>query len=325
MRAYIIRRLLLIIPTLFVISLLIFFLVRLIPGDIIDVMMAAPGVGDLDREQIERSLGLDAPALVQYGRWMGVARQMDGSFNGVFQGNFGVSWYQRISVVELVTNKWPVTLELGFLGIMFAQLVALPVGIYSALRQDNWGDYIGRSFAILCISIPGFWLGTMIIVFPSIWWGYMPPLMLIPFTENPIGNLRMFIMPAIVLGMSMAGLTMRMTRTMMLEVLRQDYIRTAWAKGLRERVITLRHALKNALIPIVSIIGLQLPILAGGTVIIEQIFSLPGMGRLIIDATLNRDLPLISGAVFFFGIAMVLINLMVDLAYAFLDPRVHYK
>jgi len=184
---------------------------------------------------------------------------------------------------------------------------------------------MARSFAIACIAIPGFWLGTLIIVFPSIWWGYSPPLILIPFTDDPIGNLRMFIIPAIVLGMSMAGMTMRMTRTMMLEVMRQDYIRTAWAKGLRERVVVMRHALKNALIPVVTLIGLYTPLLIGGTVIIEQIFVLPGMGRLLIEAILMRDYIMVMGVMVFFGVGLVFINLAVDLTYGFLDPRIHYK
>ncbi|MBA7628976.1 Dipeptide transport system permease protein DppB [subsurface metagenome] len=211
------------------------------------------------------------------------------------------------------------------MALIIAQLIALPVGVYSALRQDTWGDYIARSFAIFCIAIPGFWLGTMVIVFPSIWWGYSTPIMLIRFTDDPIGNLKMFIVPAIVLGMVMSGGTMRMTRTMMLEVLRQDYIRTAWAKGLRERVVILRHALKNALIPVITIIGIYIPVMIGGTVIIEQIFCLPGMGRLLINATLMRDYTVVSGVMLFFAVGMVLINLMVDLTYGFLDPRVHYK
>jgi len=256
---------------------------------------------------------------------MGVVPQADGNLSGIFQGDLGISWWYGTPVRDLVATKWPVTVELGLMGFIVAQLIALPVGIFSALRQDKWGDYIGRSFAILCISIPGFWLGTLIIVFPSIWWGYMPPIALIPFTEDPIGNLKMFIVPAIVMGMAMSGLTMRMTRTMMLEVLRQDYIRTAWAKGLRERVVVMRHTLKNALIPVITIVGLQVPIMIGGTVIIEQIFCLPGMGRLILSATLNRDYPLVSGVMFLYAIALVLVNLTVDLTYGFLDPRVHYK
>jgi len=325
MRAYIIRRLLLMIPTLFMVTLLVFFLVRLIPGDIIDALQARVADVVIDRPMMERQLGLDSPAIVQYARWIGVVPQVDGSFSGVFQGDLGVSWWARLSVVELVALKWPVTLELGLMAIIVGQLIALPIGIYSALRQDKWGDYIGRSFAILCISVPGFWLGTLIIVFPSIWWNYMPPIMLIRLTEDPIGNLRMFIVPAIVLGMAFSGLTMRMTRTMLLEVLRQDYIRTAWAKGLRERVVVLRHALKNALIPVVTLVGMQVPIMVGGAVIIEQIFSLPGMGRLILDAIIHRDQPLITGVLLLFAVALVLINLMVDLTYAYLDPRVHYK
>ncbi len=325
MRAYIIRRLLLMIPTLFLVSLIVFFLIRLIPGDIIDAMQAKVADVEIDRPMMERALGLDKPAIVQYGRWMGVLRQVDGSFSGIFQGDLGVSWWQRLSVVELVALKWPVTFQLGLMAIIVGQLIALPIGIYSALRQDKWGDYVGRSFAILCISVPGFWLGTMVIVFPSIWWSYMPPIMLIHFFEDPIGNLRMFIMPSIIMGMAMAGLTMRMTRTMLLEVLRQDYIRTAWAKGLRESVVTLRHALKNALIPVVTIIGMQVPIMVGGSAIIEQIFNLPGMGRLVLYAIINRDHPLASGVLLIFSVALVLIILIVDLTYAYLDPRVHYK
>jgi len=326
MRAFVIRRLLLVIPTVLLASFIIFFTIRLIPGDIIDLMVAEmSGHVKIDRSVLEHELGFDAPVLAQYGRWMGVWPQADGSFSGIFQGDLGDSLWRKTPVVEEVLTRWPVTLELGLLALIVAQIIALPIGVYSALRQDTWGDYIGRSFAILCIAIPGFWLGTMVMVFPSIWWGYVPPIIYIPFTEDPIGNLKMFIIPAIVLGMAMAGVTMRMTRTMMLEVLRQDYIRTAWAKGLRERVVTLRHALKNALIPVISIIGLQMPVMLGGAVIIEQIFCLPGMGLLIVQACLRRDYTIVSGAMLFFGVAMVLINLMVDLTYGFLDPRVHYK
>ncbi len=325
MRAYIIRRFLTIIPTLILVSLLIFFLINLIPGDIIDAMQAETPDVALDRAMLERKLGLDKPLIVQYARWVGIARQADGSLSGLLQGDFGISWWRKIPVLKLVALSWPVTLQLGLMGLIISQLIAFPVGIYSALRQDKWGDYIGRSFAILCISIPGFWLGTIVIVLPSIWWDYMPPIMLIRFTEDPIGNLKMFIIPAIIVGMAMAGMLMRLTRTMMLEVLRQDYIRTAWAKGLRERVVTLRHALKNALIPVITIIGLQAPILMGGTVIIEQIFSLPGMGRLILSATLHRDETLIGGIMFIFAAVLMLINLVVDLTYAYLDPRVHFK
>ena len=328
MRTYIIRRVLLIIPTLFIVSLIVFFLVRLVPGDAVDALvaqMAAFTNITIARETVESALGLDVPVLTQYGRWLGVLPGADGSFSGIFQGDLGSSFFRETTVLEEISRRWLVTLQLGIMGVVIAQLIALPIGIYSALRQDTWGDYIGRSFAILCIAVPGFWVATMAIVFPSIWWGYMPPVMYVPFTEDPIGNLKMFIVPAIVLGMGIAGMSMRMTRTMMLEVLRQDYIRTAWSKGLRERAVILRHALKNALIPVVTLVGLWLPILIGGTVIIEQIFVLPGMGQLIVAATSWRDYPVLSGTMLFFGVGMVLINLMVDLTYAYLDPRVRYK
>ncbi|MBA7626399.1 Dipeptide transport system permease protein DppB [subsurface metagenome] len=333
MRTYIIRRLLLLIPTMFIASLIIFLIIRLIPGDIIDSMVAQQRVGGggggasaLTRAALEKALGMDVSIPVQYGRWIGVIPGADGSFSGIFQGNLGNSlWQENMPVTELISEKLPVTFELGLMAFIIAQLIALPIGIFSALRQDTWGDYITRSFAIFCIAVPGFWLATIIIVFPSIWWGYSPPFMLIPFTDDPIGNLKMFIIPAIVLGMVMSGGTMRITRTMMLEVLRQDYIRTAWAKGLRERVVVIRHALKNAFIPVITVIGYQVPIMIGGAVIIEQIFNLPGMGRLLLDATLGRDYTIVSGVMLVLGGVIVLVNLMVDLTYGYLDPRVHYK
>jgi len=330
MRNYIIRRLLLTVPTLLIVSIVIFLLIRLIPGSAVDAIIGTMEqfTGTkivVDRAAIEQVLGLDQPLLTQYGRWIGVVPQADGGFSGILQANFGESIWGGSNVLEEIAIRWPVTLELGFLGLIVAQLIALPIGIFSALRQDTWGDYIGRSFAYACIAIPGFWLATLVIIFPSLWWGISPSLEVIPFFGNPIGNLAMFIIPAIVLGMAMAGHTMRMTRTMMLEVLRQDYIRTAWAKGLKERVVILRHALKNALIPVVTIIGLQMPVMVGGTVIIEQIFCLPGMGRFFLRAIFLRDYPVVSGVAFVFGAGMVLINLIVDLTYGFLDPRVQYK
>ncbi len=326
MRAYIIRRLLLMIPTLFLVSLIVFFIIRLIPGSIIDMIVAeAQSIAPAQRHQIEHDLGLDVPAHIQYGRWMGVLPGADGSFSGLLQGDLGDSLWSRTPVIDDIKARWPVTLEISLLGLMVIVLIGLPIGMYSALRQDTWGDYIGRSFAILCIAIPSFWLGTMIIVFPAIWWGYMPPIVFIPFTEDPIGNLQQFIAPATIVGMYLSGMTMRMTRTMMLEVLRQDYIRTAWAKGLRERVVILRHALKNALIPVITTIGIQIPFLLGSTVIIEQIFCLPGMGRLIVEAASVRDYTMLSGVMLFFAVAVVLINLVVDLTYAYLDPKVRYR
>jgi len=334
MRAYIIRRVLLMIPTMFIVSLVIFFMIRLIPGNIIDSIVAqqagglgVAGFGTADfRAALEEVLGMNVPIPIQYGRWIGVVPGTDGSFSGIFQGNLGNSlWQENMPVTELISEKLPVTFELGLMAFIIAQLIALPIGIYSALRQDTWGDYITRSFAIMCIAVPGFWVATMVIVFPAIWWGYSPPFILVLFFEDPVGNLKMFIIPAIVLGMAMSGGTMRMTRTMMLEALRQDYIRTACAKGLRERAVILRHALKKAIIPVVTIMGYQLPIMIGGAVIIEQIFNLPGIGRLLLDAIVARDYTIVSGVMVFLGAFIMLCNLMVDLTYGYLDPRIRYK
>jgi len=319
MRAYIIRRLLLVIPTLFLASLIVFFVIRLVPGDVIDLMISTHDVSasaELDREMLEKALGLDVPIHIQYGHWMG---------NIILHGDLGNSLWKATPVVDEINARYPVTIELGILALVVALIIAFPIGIYSAIRQDNAGDYIGRSFAILCIAVPSFWLGTMVVVFPSLWWGWSPPIELIRFNKEPIGNLQQFIVPAVVLGMALSGVTMRMTRTMMLEVLRQDYIRTAWAKGLTERVIIIRHALKNALIPVVTLIGLQMPVLVGGTVIIEQIFCLPGVGLLILEATTQRDYPIVTGAMLFFACVVLIINLIVDISYAYLDPRVHYR
>ncbi len=330
MRSYIIRRLLLIIPTLFLLSILIFFIIRLIPGDVIDAMVAQmTGLGfnvELSeaRESLEQALGLDVPIMTQYVRWLGVVPGADGSFSGILQGDWGKSLWTPETVGQEIARRWPVTLELGFMALIISQLIALPIGIYSALRQDTWGDYIGRSFAIVAIAVPGFWIATLAIVFPAIWWGYMPPIMHVPFLEDPLRNIIRFLGPATLLGLALSGSTMRMTRSMMLDVLRQDYIRTAWAKGLRERVVVLRHVLKNALIPVITIVGLQMPILLGGAVIIEQIFVLPGMGQLILLSITARDYPMVSGAVLFFGMGLVFINLIIDLTYAYLNPRVRY-
>ena len=317
MRNYIIKRFLLAIPVLLLVSIVVFLTIRLIPGNIIDMMVSDQGsLTQMDRAKIEQALGLDKPFLTQYGTWLG---------NIVLHGSLGNSLWDKLPVVDKISKRWPVTFELGILSLIISQLIALPIGVFSALRQDTIGDYAARSFAIMCVAVPSFWVATMLVVFPSIWWGWSPPLSLIPFNQDPIGNLKTFILPAIVLAMSMAGMTMRMTRTMMLEVLRQDYIRTAWSKGLRERVVVTRHALKNALIPVITIIGMGVPTLIGGTVIVENIFSLPGMGQLIIQATQTRDYTMVSGVILFFGAILVVINLAVDLTYGFLDPRITYK
>ena len=307
------------IPTLFIVTILVFLSVRFIPGDIIDVMigdLAYMGAGDIDREALERKLGLDVPVYVQYGRWVGGI---------LLHGTLGDSLLGGFTIEEQILARLPVTLELGVLALVIGFLIALPVGIYSAIRQNTAADYLGRSFAIIGLATPNFWLALMVMIYPALWWSWSPPMQLIPFSEDPLSNLGMLLIPSLILGTASAAATMRMTRTMMLEVLRQDYIRTAWSKGLKERIVVIRHAIKNALIPVVSLIGLQLPILIGGAVIMENIFNLPGLGRLMLDALETRDYPLVSGINLLFATIVVGINLMIDLIYAYLDPRVQYE
>ena len=320
MRTYVIRRLLLVVPTIFLVTIIVFLVVRLIPGDVVTAMLAEnPDMAfsmDGDAMEILRDrLGLNLPVHVQYGRWIG----------GVLQGDLGVTLRGDQPIARSILARLPVTLELGVFAVAIGLLISLPIGIYSAIRQNTIGDYAGRGIAVIFISVPTFWTATVVMIFPSIWWAWSPSMELIPLTEDPLGNLGMFLLPAAILGTVLSGTTMRMTRTMALEVLRQDYIRTAWSKGLEEKVVVLRHVLKNALIPVVTIVGFQLPILIGGSVILEQIFVLPGLGTLLLESLQRRDYPVVSGINLFIATAVVLINLLIDLSYAFLDPRVRYR
>ena len=319
MKAYIIRRLLLMIPTLLLVSIMVFLLIRFIPGDVIDAMLGSTYLGGSadNRAELERFLGLDVPAHVQYGRWIGGI---------VLHGTLGKSLLgSAITIEEQILRRLPVTLELGLLAIAIGLVIALPVGIYSAIRRNTLADYAGRTVAVVGLATPNFWLGLLVIVFPAIWWNWTPPIRMIALSDDLLGNLGVFIVPSLILGTYFAAATMRMTRTMMLEVLRQDYVRTAWSKGLRERVVVVRHAIKNALIPVITLTGLQLPVLIGGSVIMENIFNLPGIGRLLVDALLDRDYPMVSGVNLVFAAGVVVINLVVDLLYGFLDPRVRYR
>ena len=318
MRTYVIRRLLLVVPTLFLVTIIVFLIVRMIPGDVIDAMMSEmPSASSVsvDRELIMHKLGLDLPVHVQYGRWIG----------GVLQGDLGTSLRGELPITPKILARLPVTFELGVFAVIIGLLISLPIGIYSAIRQNTIGDYAGRGIAVTFISVPTFWTATMVMLYPAIWWGWSPSMELIRLTQDPLGNLGMFLLPAAILGAVLSGTTMRMTRTMALEVLRQDYIRTAWSKGLEEKIVVMRHVLKNALIPVVTLVGFQLPILIGGSVILEQIFVLPGIGTLLLDSIQRRDYPIVSGINLFIATAVVLANLLIDLTYGYLDPRVRYR
>lgn len=328
MRAYVIKRLLLVIPTLILTSMMLFMMLRLIPGDIIDLMVSSAEVWGTTRPDlpaVREALGLDQPIFVQYGRWMGLIPQPDGNYGGIFQGDLGDSLWGRTPVIDDIADRLPLSLELGALGIIAVLLFSLPVGIYSAIRQDSIVDYGGRGAATAFIALPSFWVAIMVVFIGSVWLRKAPPLRYVDFAEDPIESVRQLIIPALVLGMAGMGTTTRIVRSTMLEVLRQDYVRTAWAKGLGEKVVITRHALKNALIPIVTMVGGWVPPLIGGTVVIETVFGVPGMGRLLVDAITDRDYNVVSGVVFVYAIILVVVNLLVDLSYSFLDPRVRYR
>ncbi len=332
MRAYAIRRLFLLIPTLFVVSVVVFLLCRLVPGGVLDLMLAqvitersTPEQQIAARAMLEHKLGLDVPIHIQYGRWLGFLPTPELGFSGVFQGNLGNSLWSEQPIVDDLRRRLPVSIELGLIAQSIALALAIPIGVYSATRQDTLGDYGGRTFAIVALSVPAFWVATMVTVYPSIWWNWSPPAVYIPLVKDPLANLAQFLLPGLLMGLHSCGSMMRMTRTMMLEVLRQDYIRTAWSKGLSERVVIYRHAMKNAMIPVVTQFGHHIPMILGGTVVIEVIFNLPGIGRLMVGALSTRDYPVISALNLMTSCVVVCANLIVDLSYGWIDPRIVYK
>ena len=314
MHVYLARRLLLVIPTLIGVSIVVFSLVRLLPGDAVTMLLQDYNYGK-DADELRAKLGLDRPIYVQYLEWAG----------GVVRGDLGTSLRNKTPVAEELLGRMPVTAELGAIAMAVGLLIAIPVGVISAVRQDTWSDYLGRSVAIGLLAIPAFWLGTLVITLPSIWWGWTPPLRYTRLLDDPMKNLGHVIIPAMILGLGLSGTLMRLTRAQMLEVLRQDFVRTAAAKGLAERAVVVRHALKNAFIPILTLLGLQVSILVGGTVVLESVFVLPGMGRYLLEAVQYRDYPVIQGLNLIFATVIILANLIVDLLYGWLDPRVRYQ
>lgn len=311
MRLFIARRLLLAALTLFVVSVLTFFMLRLIPGDIVDLMISDFGYA-ADRQAILAQLGLDRPIYVQFGEW----------FGGLFTGNLGDSLWTDRPVTSELARRYPVTLELAVIALVVSTAVSIPIGIVTAVRQDTWPDYLLRSVSIGLVAVPILWIGTIVVTLPALFFGWAPPLNYVSFADDPIGNMSVMALPSLIVGIPLMGGTIRMTRAMMLEVIRQDYIRTAWAKGLPPRAIWRRHAVRNALIPVLSLIGLQVPFLLGGTVIIEQIFNLPGMGVYMLQSLQQRDYVPAQTIVLVFAAGTVLVNLIVDLLYGVLDPRI---
>ena len=313
MRRYLAKRLVVAIPSLLIASLIVFTLPRLIPGDVVAMMLEEKAYAK-DLEELRAKLGLNRPIYVQYFEWLGRA----------VTGDLGESLWTRRPVLEEIGQRLPITLELALLSLVVAIAIAIPVGVVSAARQDTVQDYTMRSAAILGLSVPGFWIATLVIVLPAIWWGWRPLTGYVEISKDVKGHIVQMMLPAGILGIAFAAAMMRLTRGMLLEVLRQDYVRTAWSKGLRERVIILKHGLRNAIIPVITYIGTQLPQVIGGTVVIETIFGLPGMSRFLFDAINQRDYPVIQGVNLVVVSFIVLINLGVDALYAVLDPRIRY-
>jgi peptide/nickel transport system permease protein len=314
MRQYVLKRLLLVVPTLLLVSIIVFSLNHMLPGDVVVLMFEEKAYAK-DLETLRAKLGLDRPLYIQYFSWIGQ----------VMGGDLGESLWTKRPVLEEIMRRLPVSLKLGAMAIIVALCIALPIGVLSAIRQDTLKDYTARSAAIVGLSVPPFWKATLVIVLPSIWFGWAPPLQFTPFSENPWQHLSQFILPALILGIAPGASIMRLTRALMLEVLRQDYIRTAWSEGMREPRVVLKHALKNAIIPVITIVGIQVAEIASGTVIMETIFGLPGMGRFLVDAIFQRDYTVVQGVILLTSTITVVINLLVDLTYAQLDPRIRYQ
>lgn len=310
MYQFILRRLLLSIPTLLIVSFLIFGMIRLNPDSVVAARLGE-GYTPEQAELVKDEYGLNNPLPTEYIAWMG----------RVLRGDWGESAYTSKSVLSEMGPKIAVTFELAFLAVVIAVIIGVPIGVFSAMRQDRWPDYVLRSFAIFGLSVPGFLIASIVLALLAKQFQWIPPIRYHGLADDPLKNLQQMWMPALIVSLATAAQVMRFSRTMMLDVLRQDYIRTAWSKGLKERVIITRHALKNAMLPVITVIGLTMATLIGGTVAFEQIFSIPGLGRHLILAVAQKDFTVVQGVALFFAFAVVTVNLIVDVSYTILDPR----
>jgi peptide/nickel transport system permease protein len=309
------RRFLLMIPTVIGISIVIFLMVRLMPGDIVDVLLGGDAVAtEEQKQQAREQLGLTGSYPEQYVRWA----------SGVVTGDFGDSYRNAEPVADILGRAVPITLELMILALLIATVIGVPLGVISAVRRDSVGDYASRVGGLVGISIPSFWLATLLLLFTSRVFGWVPPITYVPFFDDPLTNLSQFILPAISISVFTLAIVMRMVRATMLEVLSQDYVRTARAKGARHRVVVYRHALRNALIPVVTIVGFEIGILMGGAAIVEIIFGLPGVGYVLLQSIFNRDYPVVQGATLLIAVIFVVANTVVDIVYGWLDPRISH-
>ena len=315
MRRYIVGRLLLMLPTLIGVAIITFVVMRLVPGDIVALRYAGSPVGQdiIDKER--HILGLDKSMPQQFVDWMTSAAHLD----------FGQSLWTGHQVIDEIWTRLPLSLELAVIATVFAVLIAVPLGVMAAVRQDTWVDYAIRVFSVGGLAMPSFWIGIMLVLFTITAFGWAPPLVFTPITEDPIANLSQLVLPAISVGYRYSAVSMRMTRSTLLDVLREDYVRTARAKGLRDTIVVVRHALRNALLPVVTVVSLEFAFLIGGLVVTEQVFNLNGIGKLLVDAVAHRDYPLIQALVLLLASVFVLVNFVVDLVYVVLDPRIRYQ
>src|SRR3954453_16106845 len=312
---YLLRRLVLSVFVLFGVSILIFTMVRLLPGDVIDMMIGTEGSMSDNAQHLARDkYGLNDAWPVQYVRWLG----------GILQGNLGKSFRTGQEILPLIAARLPTTVELAVLAVLLSSVIAIPLGVISALARNGWADFVSRLLGLIGLSIPNFWLATILILVASFQFRWSPALIYVSPTQDPLANLQQMLLPVVSLAVFLTAIVMRMTRSTVLEVLGEDYVRTAFAKGLRDRVVINRHVLRNALIPVGTIIGLQAGTLLGGVVVIEQLFGLPGLGWTLLNGIYQRDYPVVQGTVLFFALVFALTNLLVDLTYAQLDPRIRY-
>ncbi len=319
MQQYILRRLLLFIPTLFLVSMMIFVMLRIVPGDPVLLILAGPdGEGAFSEEEYQamrERLGFNDPMYIQYFKWA----------QGLITLDWGRSLQTNERVTDIFKRRYPVTLQLALLSFLVISTVGIPIGVLAAVRQDTWIDYVFRGLAILGLAMPTFWLALLILLALSIWFNWIPPLEFVNLWEDPKTSITQLIFPALALGLSAQGTTMRMTRSQLLEVMREDYVRTARAKGLVERLVIFRHAVRNSILPVLTILGLLLGGLLGGTIVIEIVFNIPGLGRPVINAVGSLDQPVLQVIVVAFTLIFLVLNLLVDLAYALLDPRIRYS
>ncbi len=316
MLGYAFRRIVLAIPTLWGATLLVFILLRVAPGDVASIMLGDEGGANRPEElaAIRKQFGLDQPIHIQYLVWM----------KGLITFDFGASFWLRVPTIDLFKDRIGITVELGVLILLLSATIAIPFGVLSAIHQDKWPDYILRTVAFMFSSMPTFWVGLMIILILIRLFDWIPQQGIVPFFDQPLANLLQVVWPVMVVGFAIASDPLRMTRSTMLEVLREDYVRTARSKGLTERMVITRHAMRNALIPVVTLYGLEFPLVVGGLVVTEQVFGIPGIGQWLVISIIQKDFPVTQTVVALVAVAVVLSNLTVDLLYAWLDPRIRY-